>query len=299
MGIGFDKSKGGSNKPPKSNKRKNSFDLDSGLKTVNKKPTPSQKYKDEEEDYYVPDDLYDDDFEDLKPKRRQYQEPQKKSKSGLIIVIMFFIILCLLVVGFFLIKDKNTSVDATPSTNQSLIPDADDNTSKQPAPNNTQKEPDDSSASGTLIKENPDGTTSEITNGTSTGTNNSVTPGLPNFNVNTNMNSDSPVTDYSKFTNTLDGKQVDVNFKVSRIETKQDFVNYTKYRAVTGTGLELYWLEVTYKNIPYKITVPFKIYKELDNVGIVPVTMEVLVLSDNSQIISYMEVNTEYKGDAK
>ena len=299
MGIGFDKSKVNSTDTSQKSRRRNNFDLDAGLKTVNKRQEPRSRYVEDDEDE---DDFYND-FDDVKPKRGGRQEPKKKSKAGLVIVILFFIIICLLIGGFFIFKGRNQSTGVTtpPNTNQSLIPDAEEgNGQSQQKPQTQIPTQDDSSASGTLIKENDDGTTSEIPNGNANAQQNTnVSAGLPNFNVNTNMNSDSPVTDYSKFTNTIDGKQVDVNFKVSRIDYKQDFVNYTKYRGVTGTGLEVYWLEANYKGRPYLLTIPFKIYKELDAVGIVPVTMEVLVLSDNSQIISHMEVNTEYKGDAK
>lgn len=93
----------------------------------------------------------------------------------------------------------------------------------------------------------------------------------------------------------LQGISVIPNYTVSKIETVVDMVNYKKHRAITDDGMELLWLDANYKGKSYRITVPFKIFKELDPEGITVVDMEVLHLENGNQIISYMNVREDYK----
>lgn len=326
MGIGFNKTQNSKGSRANVTKQRSEYDLASNLKTVGengqsreipqRKSPPQNQYDDT-----VFDDIEDEYYEEIetvkqpknvnkKKQQPQYVPQQKKSHKGT--VFLMVVIILLLLGGFGVLYMKNNTNNTSNNSN-SVIPDASDtqnnieNENVGTTQNNVNSEDvtdettGNSSASGTLIKENEDGSTSTIpesssSNSNSSSSQNSATAGLPNFNTNTNMKSDSPVSDYSEFVKNLEGEDVKVDYTVSRIDTKDDFVNYKKYRTVTGTGVELYWLDVVYKERSYTITVPFKVYKELDDVGIVPVTMEVLVLTDNSEIISYMEVNTDYKG---
>ena len=93
-----------------------------------------------------------------------------------------------------------------------------------------------------------------------------------------------------------------VDYTVKSITNVADFVSYEKHRGTWGGGLELYWLDVEYKDKKYVVQVPFRYYKELDDVGIVPVRMEVLSIlsqSDGSQmtVISYMCLDEEVLKD--
>lgn len=327
MGIGFNKTQNSKGSRANVTKQRSEYDLASNLKTVGengqsreipqRKSPPQNQYDDT-----VFDDIEDEYYEEIetvkqpknvnkKKQQPQYVPQQKKSHKGT--VFLMVVIILLLLGGFGVLYMKNNTNNTNNNNSNSVIPDASDtqnnieNENVGTTQNNVNSEDvtdeatGNSSASGTLIKENEDGSTSTIPESSSSSSNssssqNSATAGLPNFNTNTNMKSDSPVSDYSEFVKNLEGEYVKVDYTVSRIDTKDDFVNYKKYRTVTGTGVELYWLDVVYKERSYTITVPFKVYKELDDVGIVPVTMEVLVLTDNSEIISYMEVNTDYKG---
>lgn len=327
MGIGFNKTQNSKGSRANAIKQRSEYDLASNLKTVGengqsreipqRKSPPQNQYDDT-----VFDDIEDEYYEEIetvkqpknvnkKKQQPQYVPQQKKSHKGT--VFLMVVIILLLLGGFGVLYMKNNTNNTSNNNSNSVIPDASDtqnnieNENVGTTQNNVNSEDvtdettGNSSVSGTLIKENEDGSTSTIpesssSNSNSSSSQNSATAGLPNFNTNTNMKSDSPVSDYSEFVKNLEGEDVKVDYTVSRIDTKDDFVNYKKYRTVTGTGVELYWLDVVYKERSYTITVPFKVYKELDDVGIVPVTMEVLVLTDNSEIISYMEVNTDYKG---
>lgn len=327
MGIGFNKTQNSKGSRANVTRQRSEYDLASNLKTVGengqsreipqRKSPPQNQYDDT-----VFDDIEDEYYEEIetvkqsknvnkKKQQPQYVPQQKKSHKGT--VFLMVVIILLLLGGFGVLYMKNNTNNTSNNNPNSVIPDASDtqnnieNENVGTTQNNVNSEDvtdettGNSSASGTLIKENEDGSTSTIpesssSNSSSSSSQNSATAGLPNFNTNTNMKSDSPVSDYSEFVKNLEGEDVKVDYTVSRIDTKDDFVNYKKYRTVTGTGVELYWLDVVYKERSYTITVPFKVYKELDDVGIVPVTMEVLVLTDNSEIISYMEVNTDYKG---
>ena len=327
MGIGFNKTQNSKGSRANVTRQRSEYDLASNLKTVGengqsreipqRKSPPQNQYDDT-----VFDDIEDEYYEEIetvkqpknvnkKKQQPQYVPQQKKSHKGT--VFLMVVIILLLLGGFGVLYMKNNTNNTSNNNSNSVIPDASgtqnniENENVGTTQNNVNSEDitdettGNSSASGTLIKENEDGSTSTIpesssSNSNSSSSQNSATAGLPNFNTNTNMKSDSPVSDYSEFVKNLEGEDVKVDYAVSRIDTKDDFVNYKKYRTVTGTGVELYWLDVVYKERSYTITVPFKVYKELDDVGIVPVTMEVLVLTDNSEIISYMEVNTDYKG---
>ena len=115
--------------------------------------------------------------------------------------------------------------------------------------------------------------------------------GAPNLNSNTKDQNDSAVTGDQLVTN-LNGQSVDTNYKIRNIQTVRDYINYTKYRTVTGTGLEFYWLNATYKENNYIVQVPYQVFKELDDTGITLVDVEVTTLADdkNSEIVTYMNV---------
>ena len=115
--------------------------------------------------------------------------------------------------------------------------------------------------------------------------------GAPNLNSNTTDENKASVTGDQLVTN-LNGQKVATNYKVKNIQTVRDFIIYTKYRTVTGTGLEFYWLNATYKGNTYIVQVPYQVFKELDDVGVTLVDVEVTTLDDgnNSEIVTYMDV---------
>lgn len=120
--------------------------------------------------------------------------------------------------------------------------------------------------------------------------------GVQDFTQDTNMTTSDTLTDPEEFVQDIYGLTTRVDYTVDEIIEAADFVSYTKHRGTFGHGLEIYWLEATYKESEYVIQVPFKYYKELDDVGIVPVKMEVLRVKSNADgsmltIISYMSLD--------
>lgn len=122
--------------------------------------------------------------------------------------------------------------------------------------------------------------------------------GFQDFTGDTNMKTSTNLDDPNSILKDVYGLSVRVDYEVSDIDYVTDFVNYKKHRGTWGGGLELYWLEATYKDIPYIIQIPFKYYKELDDVGIVPVKMEVLRINvigstsgNERTIVSYMTLD--------
>lgn len=117
--------------------------------------------------------------------------------------------------------------------------------------------------------------------------------GIQDFTQNTEWQSTSPLTDPNGFVEDIHGLTTRVDYNVSAIQSNVvDFVNYTKKRGTWGGGLELYWLDCTYKGNQYVVQVPFQYYKELDDEGIVAVKMEVVFVKeangDTLSIVTYM-----------
>lgn len=122
-----------------------------------------------------------------------------------------------------------------------------------------------------------------------------VKAGAPNLYGDSKDTNTSTVVSDTKITTNLNGEKVDPNYKIREIKTVQDFINYTKYRAITDKGMEFYWLETMYKDKKYKVQVPFAIYKELEKKGITVVDVEVTVLEDGSEVVTYMNVRKDAK----
>lgn len=117
--------------------------------------------------------------------------------------------------------------------------------------------------------------------------------GTQNFVEDTTMETDPVLVDAEEYTKDIYGLTTRIDYSVDKILNVTDFVEYEKHRGTWGGGLELYWLEASYKGAKYVVQVPFKYYKELDDEGIVPVKMEVLTIDgeadgDDRTVISYM-----------
>lgn len=117
--------------------------------------------------------------------------------------------------------------------------------------------------------------------------------GIQDFSQNTTMSASDTLVNPDKYVEDIYGLTTRVDYTVSKISYLADFVSYVKHRGTWGGGLELYWLEATYKGNKYVVQVPFVYYKELDDEGIVPVKMEVLTIQGSAQdewlsIVSYM-----------
>ena len=120
--------------------------------------------------------------------------------------------------------------------------------------------------------------------------------GTQDFTGNTNMSNSDVMTNPDMYVEDLYGLTTRVDYTVKNISSVADFVSYTKHRGTWGGGLELYWLDVNYKDRKYVVQVPFQYYKELDEIGIVPVKMEVLTVEGSANgdvltVISYMSLD--------
>lgn len=122
--------------------------------------------------------------------------------------------------------------------------------------------------------------------------------GIQDFTTNTTMTTDDVLGDGENVTSDLFGLTTRVDYTVGDMYYTTDFVNYTKRRATWGGGLEFYYLDCEYRGSKYMIQVPFKYYKELDDVGIVTVKMEVLRIKgatedDTRSVVSYMTLDED------
>lgn len=122
-----------------------------------------------------------------------------------------------------------------------------------------------------------------------------VSAGVPNLYGNRNDTNTLTPEPTDNITANLNKQPIDSNYKIVEIKTVTDFINYEKHRAITAEGLEFYWLEATYKDRPYKVQVPLAIAKELETKGITVVDVEVAVLEDKSEIVTYMSVRKDAK----
>lgn len=102
--------------------------------------------------------------------------------------------------------------------------------------------------------------------------------------------SDAPLSSVNDFVKDLDGNDIPSTYHISNRSYTKDYVSYVRRRAVTDDGMELYWLDIVYKDHNYKVQVPFYVFESLEEKGICVCTMEVLTLSNGSKVISYMEV---------
>lgn len=143
----------------------------------------------------------------------------------------------------------------------------------------------------------------ELSN-TPSSTENTTSPkdnlGIQNFTENTNMTTSNKLYDIDEDLEDMFGLSLRVDYTVSKIETITDFVNYEKKRGTWGGGLEVYYLDATYRGNKYFVQVPYKYYKELEDTGIVPVSMEVLRINSNTGtsddervVVSYMKLDSK------
>lgn len=122
-----------------------------------------------------------------------------------------------------------------------------------------------------------------------------VSTGIPNLYGDGKEENTSALTSEDLILKDLNGNTISPNYVIKEQKTVTDYINYVKYRATTGNGMEFYWLEAVYKKQPCKVQVPYSIYSKLDSEGITVVDAEILVLEDGSEIVSYMSVRKDAK----
>ena len=121
-----------------------------------------------------------------------------------------------------------------------------------------------------------------------------VTVGLPEFDPKENGATSATVYSASDYIKDLNGYDIPAVYEVSSRSYIKDFANYEAKRAILADGMEMYWLEITYKEKPYRCQVPFYIFKDLETTGICVVEIELLTLEGGEQIVSFMQVVSNY-----
>lgn len=218
--------------------------------------------------------------------REEYEESIKKKKSSIpivpILVGAIFIIVIVLVVclyAYFANQEKQPTESnvSTETTTENTEATTGEN------PNAVYDE------NGKLISENG---VYDLDGNVIDKDANSV--GLPNFSDSEEGTTTEKYFSSSDFVKDLNGLDVPAVYNVKSRSYIKDFVNYDAKRAIMDDGMELYWLEVTYKNKKYRVQCPFYIFKDLDDSGICVVEIEVLNLEGGEKIISYMQVVQDY-----
>lgn len=95
----------------------------------------------------------------------------------------------------------------------------------------------------------------------------------------------------------LQGADVPAIFSVNSMDYIKTHVSYVAKRAIIDDGMEMYWLDVTYKKKKYRMQVPYYYFKSLEDEGICRVEIEVLNLEGGGQIISDMQIISEDDGE--
>ena len=147
-----------------------------------------------------------------------------------------------------------------------------------------------------------DGTTQEAATTTAQGAtteheiSTEVAVGLPEFDDRENGSTSATVYSANDYIKDLNGNDIPAVYNVASRSYVKDFANYEAKRAILADGMEMYWLEIQYKNKPYRCQVPYYVFKDLETTGICVVEIEVLTLEGGEQVISYMQVVTNYEG---
>lgn len=115
-------------------------------------------------------------------------------------------------------------------------------------------------------------------------------PGVIDYDSNENMKNSDTLDSPTDFLKDLNGISIPIDYNVESIDYVRDYVNYTKHRASIDDGMELYWIEISYKGKDYRCTIPFWRYKAMDDSGICITQIEVLTLEGGEKIISNMVV---------
>lgn len=111
--------------------------------------------------------------------------------------------------------------------------------------------------------------------------------GVGNSVNNTDQNTTPLVS--NTFLKDLTGIDVPEYYTVKEITYITDLVPYTKHRAVTGEGIELYWMEGTYRGQPCKFTIPYKYYRELDTSGAIPCMIEIVQTTEGALLATWFQ----------
>lgn len=272
-------------KKPDSTNPKNSKQKPTKQNTSNKKikNTANQTKKPvEQKDIEEVDDLFSGTVGE------SYEEDNKKSSVKSIYIIIPILIAIVCVAGFFIFntlsKNQKDGVDVETSTDSSEDTTTSNETTTES--NNPNAVYDDD---GNLISENGvyDTDGNVIKDGADS-------VGLPNFSDDPGGKTTARYFSANDYVKDLNGLDIPAVYNVKSRTYIKDFVNYEAKRAIMDDGMELYWLEVLYKNRKYRVQCPFYIFKDLDETGICVVEIEVLNMEGGEKVISFMQVVQDY-----
>lgn len=68
-----------------------------------------------------------------------------------------------------------------------------------------------------------------------------------------------------------------------------DGVSYEKHRATTGDGIDLYYIDISYKGQKGKTTIPYALYKILPDEGTLDLEVEVVTTENDNVICTYFK----------
>lgn len=129
---------------------------------------------------------------------------------------------------------------------------------------------------------------------TEANTQDDVNVGLPEFDPKSNGQTTAIVYSAGDYIKDLNGSAIPAVYNVATRTYVRDFANYEAKRAIIADGMEMYWLEILYKDKPYRCQVPYYVFKDLDTTGICVVEIELLTLEGGEQVISFMQVVPDY-----
>ena len=129
---------------------------------------------------------------------------------------------------------------------------------------------------------------------TEANTQDDVNVGLPEFDPKSNGQTTAIVYSAGAYIKDLNGSDIPAVYNVATRTYVRDFANYEAKRAIIADGMEMYWLEILYKDKPYRCQVPYYVFKDLDTTGICVVEIELLTLEGGEQVISFMQVVPDY-----
>lgn len=79
---------------------------------------------------------------------------------------------------------------------------------------------------------------------------------------------------------------------------KDEYVNaiatYTKHRAVPKEGYEFYWLDLSYRGIPYRVQVNYNVYSNINDTGEILIKMRTITFEDDTRIVDSIVISEDY-----
>lgn len=125
-----------------------------------------------------------------------------------------------------------------------------------------------------------------------------VVPGIKDISGD-NVKQNTSAVEKDSFVKDLDGNAVAEKYEIDNIYTTADFISYKKKRAVTDDGVELYWLDSTYRGKKAKVQVSFSVFKELDPEGVVAVDVEITRVKTGTDTIQEIATGFTVRPDYK